>query len=199
MIVIRWNREIRTKAELSPHIAPSRNRRPRVPVSRHCGVIQYKLPLDARDGPHPHRLSMGLDKQPGRWFRGSVEIAPPTRNASAVRDVRTIVRDVLNDAMSTHRLDALIGPTAIPARLISEEHVIVPPGWRALASMSGWPDVSVPAGFTKESKVPVGLSFLGPALSDVRLLGLAHAFERATQARRVPITTPPLPGERFEY
>ena len=46
--------------------------------------------------------------------------------------------------------------------------------------------------------LPVALSFLGPAFSDAKLLAYGHAFEQALAVRRLPVTTPPLPGERFE-
>jgi amidase len=42
----------------------------------------------------------------------------------------------------------------------------------------------VPAGFA--GTLPVGISFFGPAFSDARLLGIGHAFERATKHRRPP-------------
>ena len=38
--------------------------------------------------------------------------------------------------------------------------------------------------------LPVGVSFLGPRWSEPRLLGLAYAFEQATQARRAPALLP---------
>jgi amidase len=41
----------------------------------------------------------------------------------------------------------------------------------------------------------VGLSFLGAAFSEPKLLSLGYSFEQATKARRRPIHTPPLPGE----
>ena len=72
-------------------------------------------------------------------------------------------------------------------------------GWRDLASLAGWPELAVPAGFTKDPALPVGLSFLGPAFSEAKLFALGYAFERAQPVRRLPLTTPPLPGERFEY
>jgi Asp-tRNA(Asn)/Glu-tRNA(Gln) amidotransferase A subunit family amidase len=37
----------------------------------------------------------------------------------------------------------------------------------------------VPCGFTKAS-LPVGLQIHGPAMSDMRVLGVAHAYEQAT-------------------
>jgi amidase len=41
----------------------------------------------------------------------------------------------------------------------------------------------------------VTISFLGAAFSEGRLLALGYAFEQATHAIRMPLSTPPLPGE----
>ena len=35
-------------------------------------------------------------------------------------------------------------------------------------------------------RLPVGLSFVGPAWSEARLLGLGYAYEQATGHRRAP-------------
>jgi amidase len=43
--------------------------------------------------------------------------------------------------------------------------------------VSGYPSLSVPAGCV--SGLPVGLSFIGPAWSEPRLLALGYAFEQA--------------------
>jgi amidase len=69
----------------------------------------------------------------------------------------------------------------------------------SLCNLSGWPDLVVPAGFTKNPSLPVTLSFIGPAFSEARLLALGFGFEQASHARRLPATTPQLPGEKFEY
>lgn len=118
---------------------------------------------------------------------------------SAVVEGRKIVRDLLEWTLKQQRLDALIGPTIRPARLISDEAIPDSRGWRDLGSLAGWPEVVVPAGYTTEPMLPVGISFLGPAFSEARLLALGHAFERAYPVRRLPPTTPALQGERFEY
>lgn len=68
----------------------------------------------------------------------------------------------------------------------------------ALASIAGWPDITVPAGATPEG-LPVGISFLAPTSSDGRLLAWAFAFEQYAHALRQPTETPPLPGEHFAY
>ena len=52
------------------------------------------------------------------------------------------------------------------------------------AAVAGYPHVTVPAGFA--SGLPVGVSFVGPAYSEVNLLMIASAFERLTQVRKAP-------------
>ncbi len=52
------------------------------------------------------------------------------------------------------------------------------------AARAGYPSLVVPAGYTRVGRVPVGLTFLGPARSEALLLGLAYAFEQAADARR---------------
>jgi amidase len=38
----------------------------------------------------------------------------------------------------------------------------------------------------------VAISFVGPAFSEGKLLGLGYSFERVTHARRRPVNTPAL-------
>jgi amidase len=68
-----------------------------------------------------------------------------------------------------------------------------------ISNISGWPDLVVPAGFTSEPLLPVCISFIGPAFSEDRLLAYGYAFELALPARRLPVHTPVLPGEKFDY
>ena len=65
------------------------------------------------------------------------------------------------------------------------------------ANLSGFPDLILPAGFTS-GRLPVGISLMGPAFSEGRLLALGYAFEQATLARRLPVHTPPLDGSQVE-
>lgn len=48
---------------------------------------------------------------------------------------------------------------------------------------AGYPAITVPAGIT-DSGEPFGLTFTGPAYSELSLLGYAYAFEQQTQVRR---------------
>jgi amidase len=118
---------------------------------------------------------------------------------AAVNDARKIVQDILSAILERERLNALVGPTSRPARLIAEESAPSWPGWRTLAAMTGWPELSVPVGFTSDTVLPIGLSFLGPPFSEPQLLSYGHALQRALPPRRLPQATPRLSGERFDY
>jgi amidase len=52
----------------------------------------------------------------------------------------------------------------------------------------------VPAGY--EHGLPLGITFMGKAWSEARLIGLAYGFEQATHARQSPrlLSTVDLPG-----
>jgi Asp-tRNA(Asn)/Glu-tRNA(Gln) amidotransferase A subunit family amidase len=68
-----------------------------------------------------------------------------------------------------------------------------------LASLAGFPAISVPAGFSTPTVsapigVPVGIEFLGPPFSEPQLLQIAYGFEQATCARKPPQSTLPLNG-----
>ena len=69
-----------------------------------------------------------------------------------------------------------------------------------LASLAGFPAITVPAGFSAPTAsaltgVPVGIEFLGQPFSEPQLLKIAYSFEQATHARKPPQSTPPLPGK----
>lgn len=91
----------------------------------------------------------------------------------------------IDNAMDEHDLDALIAPTNGPAWLTDpvngdSYHI----GSSSYAAISGYPNITVPAGFV--SGLPVGLSFIGRAYSEKRLIEIAYAFEQATGNRRAP-------------
>ena len=81
-------------------------------------------------------------------------------------------------AYSRERLDAAFSGQGLDA-------VVFPAEWSSdLGARSGYPSVSVPAGYDTRGRRPVGVTFLGPARSERHLLGLAAGFEAATAARR---------------
>ncbi len=52
------------------------------------------------------------------------------------------------------------------------------------AAVAGYPAITVPAGLVQG--LPVGLSFMGRAWTEPRLIALAYAYEQATKHRRPP-------------
>jgi len=90
------------------------------------------------------------------------------------------------DAMlAQHKLDAIVAPTGGPAWLIDLVNGDSETGGSSsLAAVAGYPSITVPAGFT--FGLPVGISFIGPAWSEGKLIRLAYAFEQQTKVRRPP-------------
>ena len=123
----------------------------------------------------------------------------------AVRDhAMPLVRGIIGGLIESEKLDAIVYPTSPvrPERVDPDPDPEGAPGSGEsaviLANLSGFPDLIVPAGFTGRG-LPVSISFLGPAFSEPRLLALGYAFEQHTKARRLPVTTPALMGEKIPY
>ena len=99
--------------------------------------------------------------------------------------LRVAATEGITAQLNAHRLDALIAPTGGPAWRIDlalGDHFVG--GSTTPAAVAGMPGITVPAGAVHG--LPLGLSFFAGAGSEARLLGLAHAFEQVTQARRPP-------------
>jgi amidase len=150
----------------------------------------------------------GILPNPGRLdgYRAEAATVPPTNpHYLAARDQgRAFVEASMQAIVTQDRLDAIVCPTQTrPIQKIGEpakrdSRGLYPNFGNGLASLAGWPELTVPAEVTSEG-LPVGISFIGPAYSDMRLLAYGYAFEQATHALRQPTTTPPLPGDRFTY
>ena len=101
--------------------------------------------------------------------------------------VRLAARETLGKAITTvmdaSRLDAIVYPTVRRiAPLIGGGQ---PGSNAALSANTGFPAISVPAGFTSGG-FPVGVELLGRSFAEPTLLGLAFDYEQATQHRRPP-------------
>jgi amidase len=92
----------------------------------------------------------------------------------------------IDAVMRQHRLDALVAPTGSPAwktDLVNGDHFLGASS--TPAAVAGYPSITVPAGFVEG--LPVGISFIGRAWTEPRLIALAYAYEQATRHRRAPM------------
>jgi len=111
---------------------------------------------------------------------------------------RTRLQDRVMALMAEQMLDALIFP--------HQKRPVVPVGGTqverngSLGSVTGFPSIVVPGGFTKPTEsaaigVPVGVEFFGRPWTEGLLIEIGYAYEQGTKMRRVPATTPKLAGE----
>ncbi len=103
----------------------------------------------------------------------------------ALAESKRIARDGIDGAIEEHQLDAIIAITNGPAWMIDHAngdsfHI----GSSSLAAISGYPSITVPAGFA--SGLPIGVSFVGKPWNEKQLIEIAYAFEQATGVRRAP-------------
>ncbi len=91
--------------------------------------------------------------------------------------------------LRNHHLDAIVAPTGSPAwttDLVNGDHFTGASS--TPAAVAGYPSITVPAG--EAFGLPIGLSFIGGAWSEPRLIALAYAYEQATRHRRAPTFRP---------
>ena len=91
----------------------------------------------------------------------------------------------IDAVLGANHLDAIVAPTGSPAwttDLVNGDHFTGASS--TPAAVAGFPSITVPAG--QAFGLPVGVSFIGTAWSEPRLIGLAYAYEQATRHRRPP-------------
>jgi amidase len=114
----------------------------------------------------------------------------PLTDAAYLKARETVQRlagpEGIDAALAHDHLDALVAPTGGPAfvsdlvdgdRLVGG-NITSPP------AVAGYPHITVPMG--QVHGLPVGLSFVGTAFSEPKLIGIAYAYEQASHARRPP-------------
>jgi amidase len=113
--------------------------------------------------------------------------------ANPRRTATSLARTAIDQTISANRLDAILAPTggpAWPTDLVNGDHFIL--GSSTLAAVSGYPNITVPAGHA--FGLPVGVSFMAGRWAEPRLLALAYAFEQGTHARIPPGLRPTAPA-----
>ncbi len=118
-------------------------------------------------------------------------------------DTQRFLADRAKDlALTQGGIDAVLnGPDGIAGTADDFDAILFPQNRGAGApAKAGYPTVVVPGAFLPPAgdvvnPSPFGIAFTGRAFSEPTLIGLAFAFEQATQHRQPPASAPPLPTD----
>jgi amidase len=103
----------------------------------------------------------------------------------AAKKSRRLAREGIDGPMAQHRLDAIIAPTGSPAWLtdpVNGDHLMGSSS--SPAAVAGYPSITVTMGSVQ--RLPIGLSFVGTAWSEGKLIRIAYAYEQLTRHRVAP-------------
>jgi amidase len=179
-------------------------------------VVQIKAYLATLGPQYPKSLDEMMDRasrftatrpdgarpNPSRWSLFKREAESGTLEDYRYTSVRDyglpMVRATILGIFEAQNLDAIVYATSSRKPALLNEPPAPAGGGRDsatnIANLTGFPDLIVPAGFTGD-RLPVGISFFGPAFSEQKLLSLGYSFEQSTKARRRPVNAPALKGE----
>jgi amidase len=144
----------------------------------------------------------------GPWNDLVFELAEATngrdKECSDIRaGVTPPVQRAIDTLMAARNLDAIVALTngpgwptnSDPAEGDLDGHFEYFVGSSSAAAVSGYPDITVPAGHV--AGLPVGITFIGGRWSEPELLGLAYDYEQATRVRVPPTFIPSIGGDLF--
>ena len=154
--------------------------------------------------PYPQTLAELIDFNEehaaleGPWNNLIFELAAEETNGrdEECADIRAgvtpPVQDAIDDLMAENDLDAIIALTNGPAWPTNDNpnegdlagHFEYFVGSSSAAAVSGYADITVPAGY--DAGLPIGITFIGGRWAEPELLGFAYDYEQATQVRVPP-------------
>jgi amidase len=108
-------------------------------------------------------------------------------------EYRERFRAAVLKTMEAHGLQAFVYPTwSNPPRLIGDLNTPHGDNSQVFSPTTGWPSINVPMGYTREGRLPAGITFFGKAWDEGTLIKFAYGYEQATKHRRPPESAPPL-------
>jgi amidase len=140
-------------------------------------------------------LALGqFDKELEVRFRGFDTVSALENSAHTLTLSRqAALRARVERLLDSLQLDAIAYPTVRQPPVFPGQ--VQPGSTCQLGAQSGLPSIAFPAGFTADG-LPVSVELLGKAMTDVKLVSLAYAFEQNGSRRRAPTTTPALVAGR---
>jgi amidase len=156
--------------------------------------------LIAFDQAHPERE--------GPWNDAVFEAAEATNGRDAdcadLREATTPpVQDAISKVVADNDLDAIVALTNGPAWPTNSNpdegdldgHFEYFVGSSTAAAVSGYADITVPAGY--DAGLPLGITFIGGRWAEPQLIGLAYDYEQATHVRVPPQLVPTIGDALF--
>jgi aspartyl-tRNA(Asn)/glutamyl-tRNA(Gln) amidotransferase subunit A len=160
--------------------------------------VRYGLRVDGADPIEMYKRTRGAGfgaEVKRRILLGTYVLSSGYYDAYYLRaqKVRTLIRRDFLQAFE--RVDAIVTPTTPgPAFKLGEKasdplQMYLEDIFTLSCNLAGLCGVSVPCGFTRSPRLPIGLQLLGKPFGEAGLLRIAHAYEQATTWHREP---PPL-------
>jgi amidase len=144
----------------------------------------------------------------GPWNDLIFELAEATNgrdgDCAALRQATTPpVQTAIDQLMAANHLDAIIALTNGPAWPTNDDpnagdlngHFEYFVGSSTAAAVSGYADITVPAGY--DAGLPLGITFIGGRWAEPSLIGLAYDYEQATHVRVPPQFIPTIGDALF--
>jgi amidase len=127
----------------------------------------------------------------------------PTPGTEIRAGVTPPVQEAIDELMAEEDLDAIIALTNGPAWPTNDNpdegdldgHFEYFVGSSSAAAVSGYADITVPAGYIEG--LPIGITFIGGRWAEPELLGLAYDYEQATEVRVPPTFIPTIGDDLF--
>jgi len=163
------------KADINKYLAA---RGPSSPVHTLADLIAFNEREKAREMPY-----FGQEQFISAQKKGPLTSAAYT--AARAKCGMLARQQGIDLVLRRYRLDAIVAPTGSPAwttDLINGDHFTGASS--TPAAVAGYPSITVPAG--DAFGLPVGMSFIGTANSEAKLIGMAYAYEQATHHRHPP-------------
>lgn len=105
---------------------------------------------------------------------------------SLTKRISAAARAIFKDVFTANKLDAVCGPANGPGWCIDlvNGDFFTGYGMYSPAAIAGYPSVTVPLGFV--NGLPIGLSFLGEAYSEGKLISISFSYEQLSKNRAKP-------------
>ncbi len=118
----------------------------------------------------------------------STPAVPGSPACVAEADYRKAYGAAVTARMDELKLAAYVYPTwSYPPRLIGDLNTPGGDNSQVFSPTTGFPSISVPMGYTRENRLPAGITFFGRAWDEATLIRLGYAYEQATRHRRAPV------------